>query len=198
MGNASAPSLQLDWAARYDPVAMASVAGYVVDDWQAEVLRCDDKRLLLNCGRQTGKSLTAALLALHTALYSPRSLVLLLSPTLRQSCELFKRCADIYGRLVDPVASEALTLLRLELSNGSRILSLPGASDATVRGLSAASLICVDEASRVSDDLYRAIRPMMAVSNGRLIAMSTPFGYSGWWASAWHSDDETWARLCEG
>ncbi len=56
--------------------------------------------------------------------------------------------------------------LKIELANGSRILCLPG-EEATIRGFSP-NLLVIDEASRVPDDLYRAVRPMLAVSQGRL------------------------------
>jgi hypothetical protein len=55
-------------------------------------------------------------------------------------------------------------------------------------------LLVVDEAARVPDELYAAVRPMLAVSGGRLIAMSTPWGLRGWWASAWH-DEPGWERV---
>jgi hypothetical protein len=35
---------------------------------------------------------------------------------------------------------------------------------------------------------------MLAVSNGRLIALSTPFGQRGWFYEAWRSD-EAWERF---
>jgi hypothetical protein len=82
--------------------------------------------------------------------------------------------------------------LKLELENGSRIISLPG-QETTIRGYAGVSLLIVDEASRVKDDLYYSIRPMLAVSNGRLIALSTPFGTRGWWYEAWKSS-ESWQR----
>lgn len=66
----------------------------------------------------------------------------------------------------------------LALDNGSRIVSLPG-SEGTIRGFSGAALIVEDEASRVDDNLYRAVRPMLAVSGGPLVLMSTPFGKRG-------------------
>jgi hypothetical protein len=47
-------------------------------------------------------------------------------------------------------------------------------------------LVIVDEAARVPDDLYRAVRPMLAVSQGRLIALSTPFGQRGWFYDELH------------
>ena len=46
----------------------------------------------------------------------------------------------------------------------------------TIRGYSHVSLLIIDEAARVPDDLYEAVRPMLAVSQGRLICLSTPWG----------------------
>jgi hypothetical protein len=43
----------------------------------------------------------------------------------------------------------------------------------------------VDEAARVSDELYLAVRPMLAVSDGALWLMSTPFGKRGFFYEAW-------------
>lgn len=93
--------------------------------------------------------------------------------------------------------TEAESALRLELRSptgetGSRIISLPG-KEQTIRGYSGVDLLVVDEAARVSDDLYYSVRPMLAVSGGRLIALSTPFGTRGWWYEAWRSD-EPWER----
>ena len=78
--------------------------------------------------------------------------------------------------------------------NGSRIISLPS-SEATIRGFSGADLIIEDEASRVSDDLYYAIRPMLAVSGGRLILMSTPFGKRGHFFNEWNNGGNEWERV---
>jgi hypothetical protein len=74
--------------------------------------------------------------------------------------------------------------LSLAFPNRSRIVGLPG-NEATVRGFSAVALLLVDEASRVSDDLYLAVRPMLAVSGGTLWLMSTPFGKRGFFYEAW-------------
>jgi len=88
-------------ACKLDPVAWCQGAlGLDPDPWQAEVLRSNAKRILLNCSRQSGKSTITAALALHTAIFQPGSLVLCLSPTLRQSGELFRNVSRFYG--VDP------------------------------------------------------------------------------------------------
>jgi hypothetical protein len=181
-----------DLAAGLDPVVLAHRVGLDPDPWQADVLRSAAPRQLLNASRQSGKSTTVALLNVHTALYQPNSLCLMLSPTLRQSGELFKKALGFYRDLGRPVPAESETALTLTLANGSRIVSLPG-QDGSIRGYSGVRLLSIDEASRVSTDLYMAVRPMLAVSGGRLILMSTPFGTRGFFFESWRSD-EAWQR----
>lgn len=178
------PSNLLSLAYRLDPVQMAKGAGLELDPWQAKLVRSQEKRVLVNCSRQTGKSTTTAVLADHTAFYNPGATVLLLSPSLRQSSLLFRKCLQIYQSLGRPVAPESESALRLSLENGSQIVSLPG-KEGTVRGFSAVDLLVIDEASRVDESLYVSVRPMLAVSGGRLIALSTPFGTRGWWYEAY-------------
>jgi hypothetical protein len=82
---------------------------------------------------------------------------------------------------------------RLELANGSRVLSLPG-EESSVRGFSGPKLIVIDEAARVPDSLYVACGPMLAVSRGRLVCLSTPWSKSGFFYVAWSGDD-AWHRI---
>ena len=89
---ASLGQMATDLAGGVDPVLFARRAGFTPDPWQADVLRSNHHRMLLNCSRQSGKSTTTAIVALHQAVYTPGSLVLLLSPGLRQSAELFRNC----------------------------------------------------------------------------------------------------------
>lgn len=191
----SVDALARDLAHALDAARWAREAlQFAPDPWQADVLRGDAQRLLLLCCRQSGKSTTTAALALHRAIYWPGSLVLLLSPSLRQSGELFRKVSDFYGQLADPVPSDAESALRLELSNGSRVVSLPGREE-TVRGYSGVALLVVDEAARVSDDLYYSVRPMLAVSGGHMIALSTPFGTRGWFFEAYTGGGDGWQRV---
>jgi hypothetical protein len=162
------------------------------DPWQAAVLHSTAPRILLNCSRQAGKSTITSVLALHTALYTPDSLVLIISRAERQATELFRKCLDVYRRLGRPVAPASEGVLHLELANGSRIIGLPGKEE-TIRSFSGVRLIAIDEAARVDDTLYKSLRPMLAVSAGRLIALSTPWGKRGWWYEAWASSED-WER----
>ncbi len=180
-----------------DPAAFAREGlAFEPDPWQTRVLHWNGKRLLLNCCRQSGKSSTAAILALHRALYYPGSLILLVSPSLRQSSELFREVQDSLNKL-EPNKQPSLiedNRLSLILDNHSRIVSLPS-TEATVRGFSGASLIVEDEAARVPDELYYAIRPMLAVSGGQLILMSTPFGKRGHFFREFVEGEKGWERI---
>jgi len=181
---------------RHDPAQVLTAAGMPADPWQAECLRSPrSENMLLLCARQTGKSQTAAGLALLTAFLQPGSLTLLLSPTLRQSGELFKdKVKRLYIALGRPIPTMQESALTMELVNRSRIVSLPGDAEKTIRGYSNVALLIVDEASRVEDALYSSVRPMLAVSGGRLVALSTPFGRRGWFHEAWTSP-QPWRRV---
>jgi hypothetical protein len=138
--------------------------------------------------RQAGKSTVAAALALAEALFHPNAPVLLLSPTWRQSQELYRKVTEILVRLPDPPSILRQTSTFLEFANGSRIISLPG-EEGTVRGYSNVSLLVVDEAAWVPDELYYAVRPMLAVSGGKLICLSTPWGKRGFFYQEWTRGD---------
>lgn len=181
-------------AANIDAPLLMKALSLPPDPWQAGLLRADASRLLLLCTRQAGKSTVSAVLALHEALYRRGSLVLMLAPALRQSQELFRKLVRFYNDLGRPVPAEAESNLRLELANGSRIVSLPGKEE-TIRGFSGVRLLVVDEAARVPDELYYSIRPMLAVSEGRLIALSTPYGCRGWFHREWTEGGEDWTRV---
>ena len=185
--------LTLDFAHALDAVAFAEDRlGFRPDPWQARMLRSEARQIVLNCCRQAGKSTTTAILGLHTAIYEPGSLILLVSPSQRQSRELFQKLTT-FLRGVEPNPEED-NRLSCGLSNGSRIVSLPG-DPKTVRGYSAPRLVIEDEAGYVSDELYAAIRPMRATNpRSRLILMSTPNGRRGHYFETW-TGGEGWERI---
>jgi hypothetical protein len=176
------------------PLALAAAVGLTLDPWQGAAVASTAPRALWNCSRQSGKSTVAALLALFTALAEPGSLVLLVAPAERQAAELLRTVQDQYRALGHVVPTESETVLRLELQGGSRVIALPG-KEQSIRGYSAVRLLIIDEAARVPDDLYFAVRPMLAVSGGRVIALSTPFGKRGWWYEAWEAAHQPWERV---
>ncbi len=178
-----------------DPVLLARRAGIEPDAWQAGVLRSTERQVALLCSRQAGKSTVTSLLALHEALHRPGALVLLLSPSLRQSQELFLKIKQAYGVLSgEQIRAREESALRMHFSNDARIVALPGSKEATIRGFSGVDLLVIDEASRVSDELYQAVRPMLAVSGGRIVLLSTPFGKRGFFHHEWEEGGRDWHR----
>ena len=155
------------------------------DQWQADLLRSRCDRIMLNITRQGGKSQTASALAIKEALFHPvvygkPALILMVSPTLRQSGELFReKFKRLYKDLGCPVPIKSESALTMELANGSRIVGLPGEAG-NILGYSAVTLLVIDEAGMVPDPLYYSVRPMIAVSKGSIIALSTPWGKRGW------------------
>ena len=175
-----------------NPALLMEAAGLAPDAWQRSVLTSTAKQSLLLITRQGGKSTTTAAKALHKAMYKREALVLLFAPALRQSQELFAKVTSIYQDAGAPVPIEMLSALRMTLVNGSRIIALPG-NEKTVRGYSGVDLVVIDEASRVPDELYYSVRPMLAVSGGDLMALTTPFGKRGWFYEEWTGTND-WER----
>ena len=188
----SVPNMDPDQVAPVvDVLEFAAAAGFPdLDPWQVEALTSTNRKLIFLCSRQAGKSTVSGILVAHNAVTCPGSLGLVGAPSLRQSGELFRSVKHMVK-----AATSALDLpgvahesaLRLELENGARIVALPGSSEGTVRGYSAANLVVLDEAARVTDELIAAIRPTLATTNGRIIALSTPAGKRGWYFLEWSS-----------
>jgi hypothetical protein len=162
------------------------------DLWQENVLLSDAKQLILNCSRQTGKSTITAFLASHTAIFTPESLVLLVCPSERQSGELLRKIKSILAQ-TPGIDYSRDAVLQVELGNGSRILALPSA-EANLRGFSAPSMVVIDEASRCDDNLFYSLKPMMAVGQGKMILLSSPFGRRGFFYETW-INGENWERF---
>jgi terminase large subunit-like protein len=164
------------------------------DERQTEVLRSGTKRGILNCTRQWGKSTMAAALAVHRAYTKQGCTVLVASPSERQSGETVKKAEVMLDRAGIRTDSDGINAISLRLPNGSRIVGLPG-KEGRVRGFSAVSLLLIDEAAQVEDSMYKALRPMLAVSDGDLWLMSTPFGKRGFFYECWEHGGTEWLRV---
>jgi len=166
-----------------------------LDQRQRDLLRLTDRKVILNCHRQFGKSTLASLLCFHRALFYPRSLCLLFSPSLRQSSENFRKISDALNLLEPRPVLEEDTRLTLKFSNQSRIVSLPG-SERTIRGFSAPDLIIIDEAAQAEDLLFEAVIPMLSSNpSGRILLCSTPWGSRGFFWSTWTQGGSSWKRI---
>ena len=186
-------SMRNDDAYAMDPVLWArEVLGYHPDEWQAKLMRSRSKKIILNCSRQSGKSTTCAALGLHESIYRRPSFGLVIAPSKDQSAELMLKFDEFRSAVELP--SDYLstdTKLAVRFSNGNRFIARPG-SEKSSRGFSAVTLLLEDEAARVPDPLYSSVRPMLAVSNGRHILMSTPFGKQNHFFKIWDAQRDIW------
>ena len=187
------PSTSDDLAHSLDPVLWSKeVLGFHPDPWQANLLRSRSKKIILNCSRQSGKSTVCAALGLHESIYRRPSFGLVIAPTQDQSSELMLKFDEFRGAVELP--SDYLstdTKLAVRFANGNRFIARPG-SEKSARSFSAVTLLLEDEAARVADALYNSVRPMLAVSNGRHVLMSTPFGKQNHFFKIWDEQRDLW------
>jgi len=179
---------------RADPATLMSDAGYAPDPWQVEILRSDERRVLMLAARQVGKSSATALLALKTAILTPGTTTTVVAPAEVQANELLRKTATAYHALGCPLGRAiGYAATRLRLPNGSRVVALPG-KESRMRSCSS-SLLIIDEAARVLDGVFNAAGPTLAARGGRLVALSTAFAKSGWFYQQWQDTQEPYLRL---
>lgn len=148
-------------------------------EYQASLLRDEKKRIVVRWCRQAGKTTCIALRAVWFAIVHPKTLTLIVAPSLRQSIIMRDRIQDFLmvlskenrRRLV-----EKLQRTTVQFKNGSRIVALPN-SPQLLRGYTASQVICDEAAFFHDDDLvfYNVLYPMLATTDGVLIASSTPW-----------------------
>jgi len=178
-----------------DPVEFARTRlNFEPDEIQCGILRSTAKRGILNCSRQFGKTTVSAAKAIFRAFTEPRSLIVVASPGERQSGIWLRAAEEMLRSLGIRPRGDGYNKLSLVLPNGSRIVGLPDAED-KVRGFGGLSMLLIDEASRVSEEMYTSVWPMLAVGNGDLWMMSTPFGKRGFFYEEWEHGGDRWMRV---
>ncbi len=182
------------------PLAFArEKLGFHPEPQQLSIFAAYTHRGILCCNRQFGKSTTIAALAVHRAACVPESLVVVVAPTLRQSNELIRKVRRFLRPLGIRPKADGFNAVSLSLPNHSRIVAAPANAD-TLRGFSSVSMLLIDEAARVPDEVYEAATPMLARSDGAIWLMSTPKGRRGFFHSIWNGDIDTcgpyrWTRI---
>jgi phage FluMu gp28-like protein len=148
-------------------------------EYQARLLRDKSKRIVVRWSRQAGKTTTLALRAIWFALRHPKTLTLIVAPSLRQSMILADKLQDFLTGL--PPSSRKAIIDKLQrtvirFKNASRIVALPNSPN-LLRGYTAHQVIC-DEAAFFRDDelvFYNVLMPMLSTTDGTLIVSSTPW-----------------------
>lgn len=160
---------------------------FKLDRWQREVL-AHKGSIAIRAGRQVGKSTVIGIKAAQFARDYPGTTTLVIAASHNQSKWLFEKIKGEIEEMIDKDEigyEEDPTLTRVVLSNGSRIYALPaGRTGYFIRGL-AIDLLIADEAAFMSEEVWRAVIPMIAVSKskrglGWIILLSTPYGKGGY------------------
>lgn len=161
--------------------------------YQEEFFKCKKRFVMVNAGRQVGKSEMVVKYALWTAFTKPRAKILFISASQRQAGLLLHKVRqDIENSEILTKSIVRSSRTEVHLDNGSMIVSLPP-SESTIRGYTA-DIVFIDEAAHISsDDLYyEVIMPMVIRTGGRIVMTSTPYGKSGFYYDMyleWSQDD---------
>ena len=155
--------------------------GLELMDHQLAMAACclASKRAVCLAGRQCGKDVTQAALALWEAVVQPNARIVVVSGAQRQSDALMEKALGFVARnekLFDSVLRSSRETL--ELTNGSFIKALPATG--LIRG-ETATRVLVNEARDIlnEEETYAAVEPMLLTTNGFLGIFSTPLGKSG-------------------
>lgn len=175
-----------------DPARLLRGAGLQPDPFQEEICRSEKDTLVL-VSRQGGKTTAAGCAAAHHAVYQPGSTTVILASVQRQAVEVLRHAERFLRVAVPGLEPTSSTETRIELANGSRLIALPSDPD-TIRGYPA-HLMVIDEAARVPTEVFEAAQPMLAVTGGRTIALTTPAGPRGWFYHAYTGGSDEWKRI---
>jgi hypothetical protein len=169
----------------------------VPDWWEAPILLLDDPgihELLLKLPRQSGKSQLLMAMAMSELLLRPGSYTLLVAASKQQQQAIFERkLRKPLTRLLKSWATEVrFTQNGAEVPSLNSALEIIAANESTSVARSP-SLLLIDEARYVPDDLYAVLAPSVIGAAGTTVAASTAGRPSGWFYEAWqHPVEGSW------
>jgi hypothetical protein len=182
-------------AFQVDPALwMREVLEITPHPWQETFLRAEKgASIAVLTARQVGKTTVAACGMAHCAIFMPGSLSVIACPTQNQSAEALRKVRDMVLKAGAQLTTD--NVYKLELTNGSRILALPGTED-TIRGLTVDAWIVADEAARLDPAIMAALHPMRTQRpNARFAILSTARSRTDPFWSVWANDDPSWIRI---
>ena len=166
-----------------------------LDKWQKDFLDTEGDKILCT-GRQVGKSVICSIDAGEYAVNNSNKIILIIAPTERQAFYLFEKIlgylAAQHPQKLRKRGKFRPTKTRIHLNNGTIIRCLPtGTAGIGIRGYTVHRLY-VDEASRVPEDVWGAVTPMLLTTGGSTILLSTPFGAQGEFHRVWINKDSAY------
>ncbi len=119
--------------------------------------------------------------------------VLVVSPSDRQSIKFFHHVRRTHRDFNLVQGESDPTKHEMFLQSGGKVEAVPSKEE-TLRSIHNVTLLVLDEASRIKDELYGAVLPMLA-PGGRVVSISTPNGTRGFFHHEWIGKGrQDWAK----
>lgn len=136
------------------------------------------KVVVVKSRRQVGKSILISNLLLYYAINISGTKNYCVSPTYNQGKKIYK---SIVSATVSSgiIKSRNATELIITLTNGSSIIFKSAEQRDNLRGETCTGLLCIDECSYISDDIYNIIKPWCDFHKAVTLMVSTPLVKSG-------------------
>jgi hypothetical protein len=136
----------------------------------------------------------AGVALVYHAVSRPETMILVAGPTQRQSAELLLKARAVARRAGLAVRGDGVNRHSLVFANRARAVAIP-ASEEGIRGFSGVTLLMMDEAAMMRDEIYFAVRPMLTQVNGSIWLLSTPKGRRGFFHRTWSEGGPEWQRV---
>lgn len=159
-----------------------------LDNWQKDYITTKpEKDCFLLCGRQVGKTTGMSIKAVELCVkhFKKGDYVLICSITEKQAYHMLAKALnyakECYPRELVLKGKDKPTKHIINFKNGSGILCYAaGESGQGLRGFTIKKLM-IDEGSRMSDEFFIAVSPMLSVIRGSMDIASTPCGKIGFY-----------------
>jgi len=165
-----------------------TVGPMTLRDYQKDIIDLYTKnpRSILMASRQTGKTVSAAIVIIHFVLFNDDKGVMIVANKGKTVKEIIRKIKDIY-KLLPFFIKKGVTNwneTQIAFENNSRIQTENRTKDPSI-GFTI-DLLYLDEFAHIPDnfirDYYGAIVPVVSsVNNSRIIITSTPNGYNMFW-----------------
>jgi hypothetical protein len=160
-----------------------------LDPIQVEFLAEEGDKILY-CGRQIGKSTICSYDCGEYATHNKNKTILMIAPVERQSYALFEKTLNYlvenYPKLICD-GKDRPTQTKIQLTNGTVIWCLPvGIGGVGIRFLTVHRLYG-EEASRIPEDVWVAVTPMLLTTGGKTILLTTPAGKGTYASDVWNN-----------
>jgi len=154
-----------------------------LDDWQKEYINAPpEQNCFLLCGRQVGKTTAMSIKAVELCVnhFKQGENILICSITEKQAYRMLAKALSYaetkYYTKIDYEKENRPTMHRIIFKNGTGIYCF--AAGETGEGLRGDTIkkLMIDEGSRMSEEFFISVEPMLSITRGSMDIASTPFG----------------------